>query len=134
MYHIWAAKRSHVFPLSHSPISSMYWHPQLLRPYVNRLPLPPPHASKIRIAGRSPSVWSTAYLSGQRVSGMSLTADHTGIISEELAYAAVLAAVDQDLKLIEQLVKDVRNAALANERGGSDEWLYGRLGACVCSD
>lgn len=80
----------------------------------------------IVIDGVKPLAWAEDYLHGVR-ERPGATADHNGIINEDLAYYAVKAAVDKDVKSVEQLVKSVRKVTLGPEKG-SDEWLYGRAG------
>ncbi len=80
----------------------------------------------LMISGKKPSQWALEYLQGGR-EGHGATAGKSGVINEQLAFYAVRAAVTQDLKDVEKLVKHVTNAALTLDRG-SDEWLYGRAG------
>lgn len=72
--------------------------------------------------------WASDYLQDGR-EGHFATAEKCGVVNEQLAFYAVRAAVTQDTKDVEKLVKHAGNAALTLERG-SDEWLYGR-GGCL---
>ncbi|KAL8826757.1 MAG: hypothetical protein Q9170_007281 [Blastenia crenularia] len=69
--------------------------------------------------------WSRAYLSGNRHQAQ-VSADKCGVINETLAFLAVQAAWTND----QQHASILQNYAssIAQEPGGSDEWLYGRAG------
>lgn len=81
---------------------------------------------KLKVSGHDPLHWAKAYLAGKRQAA-SVTASKNGIISEELAFYAVHAALSQELQQIKSLAKSIEDGVLTAEQG-SDEWLYGRAG------
>ena len=81
---------------------------------------------KLKVSGHGPLHWAKAYLAGKR-SVASVTASKNGVISEELAFYAVHAAMGQELQHVESLAKSIKHGVLTPEQG-SDEWLYGRAG------
>ncbi|KAI4248841.1 MAG: hypothetical protein L6R40_000852 [Gallowayella cf. fulva] len=77
------------------------------------------------IRGHHLKSWCKAYMSGKRHAA-EITVDKCGIINEELAGCAVLAALTGHDEYINVL--DYHASIIAQEPHGSDEWLYGRAG------
>ncbi|KAL8730214.1 MAG: hypothetical protein Q9166_004191 [cf. Caloplaca sp. 2 TL-2023] len=79
----------------------------------------------LMISGHHAKSWCRAYMSGKRHS-VEVTADKCGVINEDLAGCAVLAALTGDEGYTSVL--DNHTTRIIQEAHGSDEWLYGRAG------
>ena len=81
---------------------------------------------ELTFKGQSLLDWAHSYLdlgiSGHRDS---VDPNHCGVGSEVLAQLATRAAIEQDPSLVERLCS---YESVINDKGGSDEWLYGRAG------
>ena len=81
------------------------------------------------VGGHHASSWCKAYLSPARlrdcVNSAGITVDNCGVINEELAACAVLAAMTGKEEYTNVLVD---HTAIIIQPHGSDEWLYGRAG------
>ena len=72
--------------------------------------------------------WATAYLDvGVTIRRGTVDANHCGIANETLAQLSLLAVIEQDASLAQQLCSysEIINSG---REDGSDEWLYGRAG------
>ncbi|KAL8846898.1 MAG: hypothetical protein Q9221_008039 [Calogaya cf. arnoldii] len=81
------------------------------------------------VGGHHASSWCKAYLlpfiRGHSRQHVEVTVDHCGVINEELAACAVLAALTGDREYSDSLV---HHTVTIVQPYGSDEWLYGRAG------
>ncbi|KAI4201142.1 MAG: hypothetical protein LQ350_003457 [Teloschistes chrysophthalmus] len=107
--------RHELHGLYSGPTSIAYLFLQLSRSY-----------SHLVIAGHHCKSWCNIYLATTREAAYGVTADKCGVICEELAHRAVRAAVTGEQGEIK--VMDQYASMVAQERDGSDEWLYGRAG------
>ena len=81
------------------------------------------------VGGHHASSWCKAYLSPSRLrdclNGAGTTVDKCGVINEELAASAVLAAMTGKEEYSNVLID---HTPIILQPHGSDEWLYGRAG------